>query len=606
MASNTNDNETEPILLVNKLTPHFLCPVCGQLYRNPVINIKCGHTFCKNCASGCSQCPVDNEPCDASQLIVNRLVVGQIDELLIYCKYGIRKENGIYVVDPTGCQEQIAIGNRYQHEHECSFIPKPCPNDVENCGTFRSSELDHHLQVCPYFECEHKDKGCEFHGRQEEVGDHQGRCGYRGLPKAISQKDFKDQTKALESENRCLREKLDSLTKRVEVLEGNKNSLESSLELCFSNYQNLSKKHEALQTIVEQLMTTRNRRSMTSPGNSAEVIRQRSSSTSSFSRVRFSGEFGPKLSPLANSKTESWKMPFQFKCIGSLRGHKKVVWCLALYKQRLYSSGADNLIKAWDLDVLTNGCIKTMEGHTGVVHSMATYENSLVSGGEDLSIRVWNLDSHTEENCIFNAHDNLISSMVVVGDNLFTASYSLIKVWDMKTLSLVHTISGLHHWVRALVVSQDKECLYSGCHNTIGIWSTSGSFQHLGNIPHNYGSIYSLAITHEFLIAGTYNRNIQVFNLSNNQHVFSLRGHIGVVTSLTVTPSGHFLVSSSSDQTIMIWNLENMLPIQTLHRHESGVNAVILFRDFLLSGSEDNEIKLFQYFQMQMGFALQT
>lgn len=598
MASNTNDNETEPILLVNKLTPHFLCPVCGQLYRNPVINIKCGHTFCKNCASGCSQCPVDNEPCDASQLIVNRLVVGQIDELLIYCKYGIRKENGIYVVDPTGCQEQIAIGNRHQHENECSFIPKPCPNDVENCGTFRSSELDHHLQVCPYFECEHKDKGCEFHGRQEEVGDHQGRCGYRGLPKAISQKDFKDQTKALESENRCLREKLDSLTKRVEVLEGNKNSLESSLELCFSNYQNLSKKHEALQTIVEQLMTTRNRRSMTSPGNSAEVIRQRSSSTSSFS--------SPKLSPLANSKTESWKMPFQFKCIGSLRGHKKVVWCLALYKQRLYSSGADNLIKAWDLDVLTNGCIKTMEGHTGVVHSMATYENSLVSGGEDLSIRVWNLDSHTEENCIFNAHDNLISSMVVVGDNLFTASYSLIKVWDMKTLSLVHTISGLHHWVRALVVSQDKECLYSGCHNTIGIWSTSGSFQHLGNIPHNYGSIYSLAITHEFLIAGTYNRNIQVFNLSNNQHVFSLRGHIGVVTSLTVTPSGHFLVSSSSDQTIMIWNLENMLPIQTLHRHESGVNAVILYADFLLSGSEDNEIKLFQYFQMQMGFALQT
>lgn len=598
MASNTNDSETEPVLLVNKLTPHFLCPVCGQLYRNPVINIKCGHTFCKNCASGCSQCPVDNEPCDASQLIVNRLVVGQIDELLIYCKYGIRKENGIYVVDPTGCQEQIAIGNRHQHESECSFIPKPCPNDVENCGTFRSSELDHHLQVCPYFECEHKDKGCEFHGRQEEVDDHQGRCGYRGLPKTISQKDFKDQTKALESENRCLREKLDSLTKRVEVLEGNKNSLESSLELCLSNYQNLNKKHEALQTIVEQLMTTRNRRSMTSPGNSAEVMRQRSSSTSSFP--------SPKMSPLASSKTESWKMPFQFKCIGSLRGHKKVVWCLALYKQRLYSSGADNLIKVWDLDILTNGCIKTMEGHTGVVHTLATYENTLVSGGEDLSIRVWNLDSHTEENCVLNAHDNLISSMVVVGDNLFTASYSLIKVWDMKTLSLVHTISGLHHWVRALVVSQDKECLYSGCHNTIGIWNTSGSFQHLGNIPHNYGSIYSLAITHEFLIAGTYNRNIQVFNLSNNQHAFSLRGHIGVVTSLTVTPSGHFLVSSSSDQTIMIWNLENMLPIQTLHRHESGVNAVILYGDFLLSGSEDNEIKLFQYFQMQMGFALQT
>ncbi|XP_062615981.1 E3 ubiquitin-protein ligase TRAF7-like isoform X1 [Saccostrea cucullata] len=605
MAGLLPEDDAEPILLVNKLTPHFLCPVCEQLYKNPVINIKCGHTFCKRCASGCSRCPVDNEPCDASQLILNRLVVGQIDELLIYCKYGIRKQNGTWVHDPTGCQEQIIIGNRHEHEDQCTFAPKPCPNDVQNCGTFRASELEQHLQTCPYFECDHKDKGCVFHGRQDEVRDHLGTCGYRGLPNSISQRDFQDQTKALEAENKCLRDRLDSLTKRVEVLEGNKNSLEFTLETCLSNYQNLNKKHEALQTLVEQLMSSRNRRSMSSPGNSAEAIRQRTSSTSSFSSL-LSGYGGPKLSPPANLRPETWKMPFQFKCIGSLRGHKKEVWCLALYKQRLYSSGGDSLIKVWDLDVVTNGCIKTMEGHSGVVHTMAIYENTLVSGGDDLSIRVWNLDSNTQENCVFNAHDNLISSMVVVGDNLFTASYSLIKVWDMKTLSLIHTISGLHHWVRALVVSQDKECLYSGCHNTIDIWNTSGSFQHKGNISHNYGSIYSLAITHEFVIAGTYNRNIQVFSLSNNHHVSSLRGHIGVVNSLTVTPSGRFLFSSSSDQTIMIWNLENMLPIQTLHRHEGGVNAVALYGDTLLSGSEDHEIKLFQYFQMQMGFALQT
>ncbi|XP_048755261.2 E3 ubiquitin-protein ligase TRAF7-like isoform X2 [Ostrea edulis] len=598
MADEPYDNDSEPILVVNKLTPHFLCPVCEQLYRHPVINIKCGHTFCKKCASGCVRCPVDNEPCDANQLILNRLVVGQIDELLIYCKYGVRQQNGTYVQDSTGCQEQISIGNRHQHEDECNFAPKPCPNDALNCGTFRSSELQQHLQICPYFECEHRDKGCEFQGRQDEVRNHLGTCGYRGLPMSINHKDFENQTKALEAENRCLREKLDSLTKRVEVLEGNKNSLELSLDSCQSNFQNLNKKHEALQTLVEQLMTTRNRRSVSSPGNSAEAIRQRTSSTSSFS--------SPKLSPPASMKLETWKMPFQFKCIGSLRGHKNVVWCFALYKERLFSSGGDSLVKVWDLDVLTNGCIKTMEGHTGVVHTMVIHENSLVTAGDDLSIRVWNLDSYTEENCVFNAHDNLISSMVIVGDNLFTASYSLIKVWDMKTLSLVHTKSGLHHWVRALIVSQDKECLYSGCHNTIGIWNTSGSFQLKGSIPHNYGSIYSLAITHEFLIAGTYNRNIQVFNLSDNQHVYSLRGHIGVVNSLTVTPSGRFLISSSSDQTIMIWNLENMLPIQTLHRHEGGVNAVILYGDLLLSGSEDHEIKLFQYFQMQMGFALQT
>ena len=36
-------------------------------------------------------------------------------------------------------------------------------------------------------------KGCEFHGRKEEVKDHLEKCGYRGLPKTISKRDFQDQ-----------------------------------------------------------------------------------------------------------------------------------------------------------------------------------------------------------------------------------------------------------------------------------------------------------------------------------------------------------------------------------------------------------------------------
>ena len=43
---------------------------------------------------------------------------------------------------------------------------------------------------------------------------------------------------------------------------------------------------------------------------------------------------------------------------------------------------------------------------------------------------------------------------------------------------------------------------------------------------------------------------------------------------------------------LQIWNLENMLPIQTLQRHEGSVNTLILHGDYLLSGSEDREIKV--------------
>eukprot|EP00053_Salpingoeca_punica_P006076 m.58353 g.58353 ORF g.58353 m.58353 type:complete len:52 (-) comp13519_c0_seq7:127-282(-) len=36
-----------------------------------------------------------------------------------------------------------------------------------------------------------------------------------------------------------------------------------------------------------------------------------------------------------------------------------------------------------------------------------------------------------------------------------------------------------------------------------------------------------------------------------------------------------FLFSASEDSTIKIWNLQNFLLVQTLMRHESGVNCLV-------------------------------
>lgn len=44
--------------------------------------------------------------------------------------------------------------------------------------------------------------------------------------------------------------------------------------------------------------------------------------------------------------------------------------------------------------------------------------------------------------------------------------------------------------------------------------------------------------------------------------------------------------------TSQIWNLDTMLPMQTLSRHEGSVNCVVIHKDLLLSGSEDMEIKV--------------
>ena len=63
-----------PLVLAEELTSHFKCPICGRLYFEPVISIKCGHTFCKKCAFSATHCPVDGNHCDTTQLVVNRFV----------------------------------------------------------------------------------------------------------------------------------------------------------------------------------------------------------------------------------------------------------------------------------------------------------------------------------------------------------------------------------------------------------------------------------------------------------------------------------------------------------------------------------------------------
>ena len=58
-------------------------------------------------------------------------------------------------------------------------------------------------------------------------------------------------------------------------------------------------------------------------------------------------------------------------------------------------------------------------------------------------------------NVLQNAHDNLISSMVVVGDNLFTASYSLIKVSFLLSKDSCCVLNLLNNWQLSILITEE-------------------------------------------------------------------------------------------------------------------------------------------------------
>lgn len=387
MSDDRQADERPLTLFTSEPSQHLKCPVCQKLYRDPVINIGCGHTFCQKCANSTSHCPIDGNQCVPTQLVVNRLVVGQIEDLQIYCRYGVMEENGQLVPDPSGCQQKIHLGARKSHEDRCEFVPIPCPNLNNTCGKFRKSELDEHLKVCVFKPCRHQDKGCEFQGSYEATQIHEGTCGYRGLQKSSDL--HTERTQVLEAANRTLTDQVGSLSKRVVDLESSNSSLLLEVTKITGSFKELQQKYDNLASTVDQLVAIRNRRSMSS-SNLASDGRPRSSSF----RKSLSG------SPPSTARYEKWAMPFQFKCIGTLRGHQGVVWCMSTKNKKLYTAGADCMIKVWDLENLSRGCIKTIQGHTGEIQAMTIGGDVLYTGGSDNTLQMWSIQDFSNMNCL--------------------------------------------------------------------------------------------------------------------------------------------------------------------------------------------------------------
>ena len=149
--------------------PALVCPVCQRIFSEPVISVKCGHTFCRSCIENmvCSgtQCPIDGVECDTSQLVLNRAVIGQVDDLLIYCCHGLLSHDGGLTCerDQTGCSEVIKFGGRDHHEEVCEYSRVMCPVGGEQCGLIRRRDLECHLTKCSQVPCPFSDFGLWLH-----------------------------------------------------------------------------------------------------------------------------------------------------------------------------------------------------------------------------------------------------------------------------------------------------------------------------------------------------------------------------------------------------------------------------------------------------------
>ncbi|HIK13475.1 MAG TPA: WD40 repeat domain-containing protein [Oscillatoriaceae cyanobacterium M33_DOE_052] len=120
----------------------------------------------------------------------------------------------------------------------------------------------------------------------------------------------------------------------------------------------------------------------------------------------------------------------------------------------------------------------TLKGHTAPASALAFTPDGtrLISGSYDQNIKIWHLN--TDKVDTLPGHNSRIKSVAITpdGQTLASAGSDGIKIWNLSTGELLHSLNEGAAGVNALVFSPDGQLLItSGTQNTIKIWQGGNS-----------------------------------------------------------------------------------------------------------------------------------
>ena len=142
MASYTPGYDEERF--VTTINRNFLCLICFNVLKDPVLCPRNQHSFCRGCITrhleNSRRCPMcADELTEETLTEPQRMVKDYLNELNIRCVFNER-----------GCQEIVQLQHLDQHEDSCGFTPAVCTNP--GCGaTLNKRDLIHHeSELCEY------------------------------------------------------------------------------------------------------------------------------------------------------------------------------------------------------------------------------------------------------------------------------------------------------------------------------------------------------------------------------------------------------------------------------------------------------------------------
>jgi len=222
-------------------------------------------------------------------------------------------------------------------------------------------------------------------------------------------------------------------------------------------------------------------------------------------------------------------------------------------------------------------------------------DGRFITCSNDKTIRLWNFNKTIPET-VLTDHAGCVSNVIMLrSGKLCSASFDgTIKIWDIEKAKCEKTFSGNPRSYHALV-ELPNDILICGGENHIRFWNmqSTNPDQECTRILHNNGCCTSIVLLSDNEMTCVCGKNINIFMIYGYDYPLKkLVGHIDEIWNLLLLSDREYLLSSSKDKTMRMWNIQRASCVR-IFMGDSVVYQMVLFHERIVAAAYDSgDIKL--------------